>query len=154
MKQSFFLLLFVLGICKQIYCQRIALDHSVEDYVRKSTPGAAQFQKYGDVPISPNTGKANISIPFFSLGIKNVNWNIGINYNTGGFKVSELAGCAGLGWNLNAAGMISARIFQRCDVFLDNSANVTAYRRTLNVSPTYAPMVNNPCAYGADIGVA
>lgn len=124
------------------------------EYIKQSTPQASQFQKYGDVPVSANTGTVNIGVPFFKLGIKNVGWNIGIDYHSGGIKVSELAGCSGLGWKLNAAGLISARIYQRCDVFVENAANDTAYRRTLNVWPLNDPSYNNPCTYGSDIAIA
>ncbi|MBK9570512.1 MAG: hypothetical protein IPO53_11790 [Chitinophagaceae bacterium] len=151
MKKDLPLVLFVLGISNYVISQKIDLNHQVVDYIKKSTPQASQFQRYGDVPISANTGTANISVPFFKLGIKNVDWNIGIDYNSGGFKVSELAGCAGLGWKLNAVGLISARIYQRCDVFVNNVANDSVNRRTMSVFPTYDPMVDHPCEYGSDI---
>ncbi len=154
MKKKIVLSLFVLGIGHQGISQKVDLNNQVVEYIKKSTPQASQFQKYGDVPVNANTGAVDISIPFFKVGIKNVDWNIGIGYHTGGIKVSELAGTAGLGWALNAGGMISAKIYQRCDVFLENTGNDTAYRRTLNVWPINDPAFQAPCTYGSDIAIA
>src|SRR5882724_2710620 len=121
MKRQIALIIFLFGITAVAMSQKIGLNHSVTDYIKSSTPQASLFQKYGDLPVNTNTGSIDISVPFFKVGIKNVDWNIGLGYQTGGIKVSQLAGCAGLGWNLNAGGMISARIYQRCDVFLKNA---------------------------------
>jgi hypothetical protein len=154
MKRQIAVIVLLFGSGHLALCQKIDLNNSITDYIKKSTPQATQFQKYGDLPVNTNTGAVEISVPFFSVGIKNVNWNIGLGYHTGGIKVSELAGCAGLGWSLSAGGMISARIYQRSDVFLKNNGDSSIYKQTLNVAPTYDPMVDNSCAYGSNIGIA
>lgn len=154
MRVRILFILFLLGCFRNGFTQKIDLNHSVVEYIKKSTPQASQFQKYGDVPVNTNTGAVDISLPLFKIGIKNVDWKIGLNYHSGGIKVSELAGPAGLGWNLNAGGMISAKIYQRADVFTKSIADSSVYCRTLSVSPTYDPMVDNSCAYGSDISIA
>lgn len=155
MKKKIVLGLFVLGFGHHVMSQKIELNNSVIDYIKNSTPQASQFQKYGDIPVNTNTGTVDISIPFFKVAIKNVDWNIGIGYHTGGIKVNDAPTCAGLGWNLNASGMISARIFQRCDVFLDNMGDDTSYRKSFNLTPYCNPCYQNICQYNNinDIGV-
>jgi hypothetical protein len=118
------------------YSQKVEYNNSVQDFITKSTPQAYQFQKYGDLPVNANTGLVEIGIPMFSVGIKNVDWKIGLSYHAGGIKVNEIAGCAGLGWSLNAAGMISSRNYQRSDVFIENQGDETANKKTFNLTPT------------------
>lgn len=146
-----------LAICIscQVISQRVELSNSVVDYIRSSTPAASQFQRYGDLPVNANTGTVDINIPFFKLAIKNVEWNVSVNYQTGGIRVGDLASCVGLGWGLGGAGMISARIFQRCDVFVENQANDPDYRKSFDLTPYCNPCWNNSCQYNnlTDIGV-
>ena len=155
MRKEFYVFLLTLTLALKGVCQKVELNNSVIEYIQKSTPQATQFQKYGNVPVSTNTGTATISVPLFNVGIKNVDWNIGLNYSGGGVKVSDLASTAGLGWQLSAGGMISARVFQRADVFLKNDADSSIYKKTFTLTPSSNPTYNAPCAYNnlSDIGV-
>ncbi len=75
-----------------------------------STPDAAQITKYGDVPVSLNTGTVQVSIPFFNISMKSFNWPIGISYHSGGIKVSEASTVVGTGWKLDASGMVTTKL--------------------------------------------
>lgn len=155
MKRRIIICLFTFISSYQMSGQQVELNNSVVDYIKKSTPQANQFQRYGDVPVNANTGTVDIGVPFFKLAIKNVDWNIGIGYQTGGIRVNDVATTAGIGWSLNASGMISAKIFQRCDVFLKNRADSSDYRKSFTLTPTCNPCWNNTCQYNNinDIGV-
>lgn len=71
------------------------------------TPEAAALGKFGDVPVSYNTGIPNISVPLYSLNSRSISVPISINYHAGGVKVNEIASSVGLGWSLEAGGMIT-----------------------------------------------
>jgi YD repeat-containing protein len=74
---------------------------------RITSPNAAAIEKFIEFPAAGYTGVPNISIPFYSLLIKNVEIPIGISYHASGVKVDEVAGDVGLGWSLNFGGAIS-----------------------------------------------
>ncbi len=73
-------------------------------------PNAAAFGKYGDIPVSHHTGVANIGIPIFSITEGNLSLPISMSYHSGGIRVDEMASWVGLGWSLNAGGVISRSV--------------------------------------------
>ncbi|WP_315815911.1 hypothetical protein [Paraflavitalea speifideaquila] len=127
--------------------QNIALNNSVTNIITQSTPQAYQFQKYGDMPVNTSTGTATVQVPLFKIGIKNVDWDISLSYQTQGIKVSELSGCVGLGWNLQAPGMISSRSLQQSDVFVNNEGDNPAYKKTFVLGATGADPQLGACSY-------
>ncbi len=74
------------------------------------SPNASSLGKYGDWPVSLYTGVPNISIPIYELKGRSLNIPVSISYHAAGNKVGEIASWVGLGWNLNAGGMISRSI--------------------------------------------
>ncbi|HXB91119.1 MAG TPA: hypothetical protein VNU72_02470, partial [Puia sp.] len=106
MKKSF--LLFILCItCLVTWSQDQALQLVNPLPV---SPQAASFTKYGDIPVSLNSGVANISIPVFSIKTGALNFPISLSYNPSGIKIEELASDVGLGWNLNSTAMITREV--------------------------------------------
>lgn len=74
-----------------------------------------------DATLNYNNGTANISIPLFTLSDAGNSLPISLGYQTGGIRVSQPASEVGLGWNLNAGGMIMREI----KGFADDLANGT-----------------------------
>lgn len=74
------------------------------------SPNAMAFQKYGDIPVSTHTGVPNISIPIHTATSGDIALPISLSYHASGIKVNEEASKVGLGWVLNAGGMISRSI--------------------------------------------
>lgn len=72
-----------------------------------SSPNDASLGKYGECIVDKSTGIPNISIPLFDINEGGTNVNVGISYNAAGIKVQEEASCVGLGWSLNAGGVIT-----------------------------------------------
>ena len=79
------------------------------------SPNAASVEKFGNIPVSPYTGTTNVSIPIYAVQAKGVSVAIGLDYHTGGIRLSEEAGWVGLGWSLNAGGMISRTVNDKDD---------------------------------------
>ncbi|WP_337043902.1 hypothetical protein [Emticicia sp. 17c] len=75
------------------------------------SPTAASLSKYADTPVSLHTGIANISIPFYQINVRDASVAVGLGYHSGGIKVDEEAGIVGLGWSLQAGGVISRTIY-------------------------------------------
>ena len=73
-------------------------------------PNSASLGRYGDIPVSTETGVPDISIPLYTIKSGNLSLPISINYHGSGIKLTDMAGPAGLGWALNAGGSISRTI--------------------------------------------
>jgi hypothetical protein len=71
-----------------------------------SSPEAAQLGKYGNVPVSLFTGTPKISVPIFDRKSK-IAFSVSMSYSAGGFKPIDMATWVGLGWSLNAGGVIT-----------------------------------------------
>ncbi len=71
------------------------------------SPTAKEFIKYGEYPVGMYTGVPNISIPLYTINSKDIEIPISINYHSAGIQVDQIASEVGLGWSLNAGGMIS-----------------------------------------------
>ncbi len=74
------------------------------------SPNAASLMKFSDVPVSPYTGTADVTIPIYTIQAKGINVPVSLSYHTGGIKMKEEASLVGLGWALNAGGMVSRTI--------------------------------------------
>lgn len=72
-----------------------------------ASPDAAASGKFGELPVSMNTGVPNISIPFYEIKEGNLILPVSFSYNASGIKVQQEATMVGLGWNLNAGGAIT-----------------------------------------------
>ena len=70
-------------------------------------PQAQALYRFGSVPVSPYTGKANISIPIYSTEICGIPLTVSLNYDTRGVLVNSVPGCTGHGWTLNAGGVVT-----------------------------------------------
>ncbi len=71
------------------------------------SPTAQEFIKYGEYPVSMYTGVPNISIPMYNIKVKDISVPISLSYHSAGIQVDQIASEVGLGWSLNAGGMIS-----------------------------------------------
>jgi hypothetical protein len=79
-------------------------------------PNAAALAKYGEIPVSYHTGTANVSIPLYTLQSGDIQFPIELSYHTGGIRVNELAGWTGLGWTLNAGGVVTRTLMDKDDL--------------------------------------
>lgn len=76
------------------------------------SPDAASLGKFGNVPVSFNSGVPNITIPIYSYLDKNMGLglNISLDYHAGGIRVQEKSSSVGTGWALNAGGVITRQM--------------------------------------------
>lgn len=74
------------------------------------SPEAAELGKYGNVPVGLFTGTPNVSIPLAELKGNVITLPVSLSYNSSGFKPEEIAPWTGLGWTLNAGGVITRSV--------------------------------------------
>jgi len=109
------------------------------------SPTAYSLGKYGDVPVGLYTGVPNIFVPLIELKDKDISINISLSYHGSGIKVDEMASFVGLGWSLNAGGVITRVVKGRAETLLSGNvlfpkrANIKFYDRTAN--PSHADFI-------------
>ena len=111
------LLFFVFKFCVSLsYAQGDDYYQQSEQYYQQSelltnptvqAPDVAAFQKVNFIPVSNYTGRANISIPIFTVTSGNITVPISLSYNSSGVKVNDIPSSVGSNWSLNAGGVIS-----------------------------------------------
>lgn len=74
------------------------------------SPTTSALAKYGDIPVSLYTGTPNISIPLYEISTGDFSLPISLSYQASGIKVEDIASWVGLGWSLNAGGIISRSV--------------------------------------------
>ncbi|MDR0863863.1 MAG: hypothetical protein LBO74_02890 [Candidatus Symbiothrix sp.] len=74
------------------------------------TPQAAAYARYGEIPVGHTTGVPQIDIPIYTLSTGKIDIPISISYHAAGFKVDDISSPVGLGWVLNAGGVITRSI--------------------------------------------
>lgn len=79
------------------------------------SPDAAALGKYGNVPVSLFSGSVNISVPINEIKGIFLTLPISLSYNASGFKPEEIAPWTGLGWSLNAGGVITRAVIGNPD---------------------------------------
>lgn len=68
---------------------------------------AQSLGKFSEVPVDLYTGRVNINIPLFTISYNDIEVPISLSYHGGGIKVDDECGLVGLGWTLNAGGVVS-----------------------------------------------
>jgi len=70
-------------------------------------PNAGSLGKYGDIPVSLYTGTPSISIPVYTVTEGSLSLPISLDYHSSGIRVAETASWVGIGWSLQAGGVIT-----------------------------------------------
>ncbi len=75
-----------------------------------ASPTAAALGKFTDIPVSMHTGMPQVSIPLVTIKDGPIELPVSLSYHAGGVKVGEPAGWTGMGWALNAGGVITRSV--------------------------------------------
>jgi hypothetical protein len=74
------------------------------------SPTAASLGKFGDIPVSFYSGVPNISVPLFTAKGRTLELPIALSYHASGIRVEEIGGWVGIGWSLDAGGVITRTV--------------------------------------------
>lgn len=80
-------------------------------------PNAASLGKYGGINFNLSTGSMSTSIPVYTYSSRSLQLPLSISYNSNGFKVDEIASRIGVGWALNAGGVITRTVVGGADEY-------------------------------------
>ncbi|NTD97013.1 RHS repeat protein [Agrobacterium tumefaciens] len=105
------------------------------------SPTAANLGKYGDIPVTYYTGQANVSLPIFNIDGDDISLPISLSYNYTGLRPNEQIGWMGMGWSLQAGGVItvnvrgipdgSAQSGKNYDEIIDSLTKATAVNQSI-----------------------
>lgn len=92
----------------------LGAQNGVADQLLKATfhpsPQSAAYARYGEYPVDHSTGVPKIEIPIYTLNTGDYELPIFISYHASGIKVLDVSGPVGLGWTLNAGGVITRTV--------------------------------------------
>jgi hypothetical protein len=74
------------------------------------SPTPAALGKYEDAEVNQCTGIPSISIPLYKVKTNDYSLPISLSYHAGGIRVEDRASWVGLGWSLNAGGIITRTV--------------------------------------------
>lgn len=94
-------------VCIYLLLVNIVVVHAQLVNFIPPSPTAAEFGKYGDIPVGNYTGVPSISIPLHTVKSGTLELPISISYHASGVQVQAEASWVGLGWSLNAGGVIT-----------------------------------------------
>lgn len=105
-----FLLFFSLLTCAS-YSQTASKPSDGFPNVLPATPNSSSLGLYGQLPLNQFTGNATVSIPLFNLKSHDLQLPISLSYSSDGIKVDQYESNVGMGWALNAGGVITRQVF-------------------------------------------
>ena len=78
--------------------------------IQMPSPQAASLGKFVDIPVGTFTGVPATDVPIYNIQDGPLSHNISLKYHASGIRVAEVASWTGLGWSLQAGGMISRTV--------------------------------------------
>lgn len=91
------------------------------------SPGAMSMMKLAAIPVSQYTGTAQVSVPLWQLSGRGISIPVDLLYQASGIKVQDVSGPVGLGWTLNAGGLITRVVRGRPDGLVYNCDQIDDY---------------------------
>ncbi|MCP4456613.1 MAG: hypothetical protein GY816_01085, partial [Cytophagales bacterium] len=84
----------------------------------------------GGVPVTLYTGTAHFSVPIYQYSGNNLGLSVGLSYGYTGFKPAREASLVGLGWTLQAGGVITRSVRDKVDGSLTSGNNFEDWSAT------------------------
>lgn len=73
-------------------------------------PTAAALAKYALTPVNLSSGIPTVEIPLYEIADHDVKLPVSLSYHGGGIKIGQIASWTGLGWSLNAGGVVTRTV--------------------------------------------
>lgn len=91
-------------------------------------PTTAGLGTYGRLPVDLNAGAVSVGVPLGEVRCRSLAVPVSLSYRTTGVRVEEVASWVGLGWSLNAGGLITRTVRGQPDE-TSNTGYFTAFPR-------------------------
>lgn len=94
----------------EIYYEQNVIQQRFNNTLPPS-PTATALAEYAEIPVDKYTGVPNISIPLYTIELQDdFQMPVSLSYHASGIKVEDEASWVGLGWSLNAGGVITRSV--------------------------------------------
>lgn len=98
----------VICFAVSLFIATVSLSQNNEQGMKAPlSPNASSLGKYVEIPVNLYTGIPKINIPIVDLPTKKLKLDFSLSYHASGIRVGEDASSVGLGWTLNAGGVIT-----------------------------------------------
>ncbi|PRD44539.1 hypothetical protein C5745_19365 [Sphingobacterium haloxyli] len=116
------------------------------DLVIPPSPNASSITAYGNLIVGESTGIPEVSVPIYSWsnGYFPQGLDVSLAYFAGGIQVDQISSNIGMGWSLNAGGVISRVVRGTYD---ESEGNGSLYNSGNNVMPASQEEGNGPLDY-------
>src|SRR2546429_9186524 len=101
-----FLLICLCSSCAIANAQTITTPDLNKSLIPPS-PEVASLGKYGILPVTLYSGQPSVSVPITEIKSAKLSLSLTMSYNYNGYRPGEEASWVGLGWSLQAGGMIT-----------------------------------------------
>lgn len=101
-----FLIVLAMISCETLFSQ----NNLAERKILPPSPDAAALGKYGEWPVDLSNGLVKIEIPLYTVQSRSIKVPIGLSYHASGNRVNDIASNVGLGWVLNAGGVVTRSV--------------------------------------------
>ncbi|MCC9041169.1 RHS repeat protein [Myroides sp. M-43] len=127
MKRELTILFFILiKVC--LYGQTESVQQTKFNSLENLPPEVRKYVEYGDYSLNYTRAVPNISLPIYTISTKTgLEIPISLDYVSKGIKVNELASNVGLGWLLNAYGVITVDHSLEYDLGVNMKTKLKAY---------------------------
>lgn len=75
--------------------------------IQQPSSSAQSLGEFAEIPVDLYTGRTKINIPLFTISYNDIEVPVSLSYHGGGIKVDDECGVVGLGWTLNAGGVVN-----------------------------------------------
>ena len=100
-------------------------------YFLPASPKVSSITKFGEYPVSLYTGLVDITIPIYTIKVRDIEVPIEFKYHASGIKYDDISMEVGLGWSLIAGGVIEFLARGSRDgyysAFVKNENNINTY---------------------------
>jgi hypothetical protein len=111
--------------CVTVFIAINARPQTVPNPPKIETPNVATLDKFEDIPVDMATGTPDISIPIHKLHYGKIDVPISLRYHTGSLRVAQHPGWVGMGWDLQAGGVITRQERELADeVWIDQAGSM------------------------------
>lgn len=121
----YLLMLMMIGISANVFGQ--SAYNVPLPQILPASPTPAEFVKAGSGSVNMSSGALNASIPLYTVKLRDYSFPISLSYNTQGLKADQSSGRVGLGWVLNATGMITRSVKGKPDEFAQRIGSLPPY---------------------------
>lgn len=128
MKKNYLVILIFTLIYAVVYGQVNSVPETKFNRLDNLPPEVRKFVEYGDYSLNYTRATPNISLPIYNIQTKTgLNIPISLDYVSKGVKVNELASNVGLGWLLNAYGVITVDHSLEYDLNVNMKSKIKTY---------------------------